>query len=118
MLSKLLLVNYIYYIFNASPNKSQMFSVCVRARSPLGVLVLHVTEPGDGARQLLPERAAVPDLHRLVHQHHRRQHLHGDQQLGVGQRALRGQRGQMSLLLFHQLELKTDASAANTSNTQ
>lgn len=65
-------------------------SACGRGTvcSPLGVLVLHVAESRHGAGQLLPQGGAVARLHGLVHQHHRRQHLHSHQQLGVGQRPL------------------------------
>lgn len=68
----------------------QSVLVCVRGgvRSPLGVLVLHVAESRYAAGQLLPQGGAVACLHGLVHQHHRRQHLHSHQQLGVGQRPL------------------------------
>lgn len=72
-------------------------SICPRAsglsivRLPLGVLILHVAESCHGAGQLLPQGCTVTSLHSLVHQHHRRQHLHSHQQLRVGQRPLQEQ---------------------------
>ena len=66
------------------------------ASSPLCIFILHIAEASDGAGQLLPEGGSVSDVQRLVHQHHGRQHLHGNKQLWVGQRALQRTRHKLT----------------------
>lgn len=64
--------------------------------SPLCIFILHIAEASDGAGQLLPQGGSVSDVQRLVHQHHGRQHLHGNKQLWVGQRALQQTRHRLT----------------------
>lgn len=59
--------------------------ISVRERSPLCIFIFHITEPCDRTGQLFPEGSSVPNIHRLIHQHNCRQHLHSDKQLRVGQ---------------------------------
>lgn len=68
----------------------------MRVPSPLCIFIRHITESSDRAGQLLPEGASVSNVQRLVHQHHGRQHLHSNKQLGVVQSALQDTRHKLT----------------------